>query len=252
MSNGFGLMIESLVAVLLLLTITFCIVLNGRLKKLKADEQALKGTISELITATEIAERAIAGLKMTVRDCDQNLSDRNRLMFRVTSNRNDNHSVDYFGYDNPAVGALFYQKSLSFAFSENYTFSPTMTLDIRVSDASFVRAQGPNDAGQAFTLTSAGFPAYLQNALPPSQREFPTIAIGGYTSFGDRAPLYKNTEVRSAAATLYKIKGSHQIKFGGEFRIDPENRAGVSPTNSATPLSFSAPTSLSSLTSSSA
>lgn len=79
MSNGLGLMIESLVAVLLLLTICFCLVLNGRLKKLKADEQALKGTISELITATEIAERAIAGLKMTVRDCDQNLSDRLRV-----------------------------------------------------------------------------------------------------------------------------------------------------------------------------
>ena len=79
MSNGLGLMIESLVAVLLLLTICFCVVLNGRLKKLKADEQALKGTISELITATEIAERAIAGLKMTVRDCDQNLSDRLRV-----------------------------------------------------------------------------------------------------------------------------------------------------------------------------
>ena len=78
MSNGIGLVIESLVAVLLLLTIAFCIVLNGRLKKLKADEQALKGTISELITATEIAERAIAGLKMTVRDCDQNLSERLR------------------------------------------------------------------------------------------------------------------------------------------------------------------------------
>lgn len=78
MSNGLGLMIESLVAVLLLLTIGFCLVLNGRLKKLKADEQALKGTISELITATEIAERAIAGLKMTVRDCDQNLSERLR------------------------------------------------------------------------------------------------------------------------------------------------------------------------------
>jgi hypothetical protein len=78
MSNGLGLMIESLVAVLLLLTIAFCIMLNRRLKKLKADEHALKATISELITATEIAERAIAGLKMTVRDCDQNLSERLR------------------------------------------------------------------------------------------------------------------------------------------------------------------------------
>ena len=76
--NGFGLMIESLVAILLLLTIAFCLVLNSRLKKLKADEQALKGTIAELITATEIAERAIAGLKMTVRDCDQSLGERLR------------------------------------------------------------------------------------------------------------------------------------------------------------------------------
>jgi len=73
MSNGFGLIIESLVAVLLLLTISFCIVLNRRLKKLKADEQALKATISELITATEIAERAIGGLKHTVRDVNENL-----------------------------------------------------------------------------------------------------------------------------------------------------------------------------------
>ena len=174
---------------------------------------------------------------------DQNISDRNRVMFRVNTNAHHNHSVDYFGYDNPSEGALFWETSLGFAFSENYSFSPTTVLDVRVSDSSFVRAQGPNDAGKAFTLASVGFPAYLQNALPPSQREFPSIAISGYTSFGDRAPLYKNTETRSLGGTLFKIRGSHQIKFGGEFRIDPENRAGVSPTNGATPLSFSAPTS---------
>jgi hypothetical protein len=172
---------------------------------------------------------------------DQNISDRNRVMFRVNTNRNDNHSVDYFGYDNPSVGAVFYQKSIGFAFSENYSFSPTTILDLRISDSSFVRAQGPNDAGQAFTLSSVGFPQYLQNAVAVSQREFPSIAISGYTSLGDRAPLYKNTETRSLAATIYKIKGAHQLKFGGEFRVEPENRTGVSPTNSSTPLSFSAP-----------
>ena len=85
MSNGFGLMIESLVAILLLLTISYCILLNGRLKKLKADEQALKATISELITATEIAERAIAGLKLTVRDCDQSLGERLRSAERYAA-----------------------------------------------------------------------------------------------------------------------------------------------------------------------
>jgi hypothetical protein len=71
-------MIESLVAILLLLTIVHCVLLNRRLRRLKADEHALKATISELLTATEIAERAIGGLKLTVRDCDQNLGERLR------------------------------------------------------------------------------------------------------------------------------------------------------------------------------
>lgn len=73
MSHSFGLVIESLVAVLLLTTIGYCVLLNRRLKRLKADEQAMRGIIAELVTATEIAERAIGGLKMTVRECDQNL-----------------------------------------------------------------------------------------------------------------------------------------------------------------------------------
>jgi hypothetical protein len=178
----------------------------------------------------------------TVYKFDQNLSDKNRLMFRLNTNRNDNHSVDYFGFDNPSEGALFWQKSLGFAFSENYSFSPQLIMDVRISDSSFVRAQGPNSAGKSFNLTSLGFPAYLQNAIAPAEQEFPTVTIGGYTTLGDRSPLYKDTETRSAAVTFYKIAGIHQIKFGGEFRFDPENRTGVSPTNSATPMAFSAST----------
>src|SRR5476651_340890 len=73
MSHSFGMVIESLVAVLLVLTIGYCMLLNTRLKRLKADEHSLKATIGELITATEIAERAIGGLKHTVRDVNENL-----------------------------------------------------------------------------------------------------------------------------------------------------------------------------------
>jgi Domain of unknown function (DUF6468) len=73
MSHSFGIVIESLVAVLLMLTIGYCMLLNARLKRLKADEHSLKATIGELITATEIAERAIGGLKHTVRDVNENL-----------------------------------------------------------------------------------------------------------------------------------------------------------------------------------
>ncbi len=41
MNHIFGLTIESLVAVLLLLTILYCARLNSRLKLLKADERAI-------------------------------------------------------------------------------------------------------------------------------------------------------------------------------------------------------------------
>ena len=73
MNHSLGVAIETLVAILLMLTIGYCILLNRRLKRLKADEHSLKATIAELITATEIAERAIGGLKHTVRDVNENL-----------------------------------------------------------------------------------------------------------------------------------------------------------------------------------
>lgn len=71
-----GLVIEGLVALLLLLTIGYCIALNRRLQRLRADEEIMRATISELITATEIAERAILGLKATANDCEKTMSAR--------------------------------------------------------------------------------------------------------------------------------------------------------------------------------
>ena len=76
MNYHFGFAIESMVSVLLLLTILYCVRLNRQLRLLKADEQSLRITISELVTATEIAERAIGGLKQTMREGEQVLTSR--------------------------------------------------------------------------------------------------------------------------------------------------------------------------------
>ncbi len=76
MSYGFGVIIEGLVAILLMVTIGYCTILNNRLKRLKADERILKATIAELITATEMAERAVAGLRITARECESTLGER--------------------------------------------------------------------------------------------------------------------------------------------------------------------------------
>jgi Domain of unknown function (DUF6468) len=84
-SNGFGMIIEILVAILLVLTIGYCMLLNRRLKLLKSEEDSLRATISELVTATEIAERAIAGLKLTVEECELGLGARLRSADRFTA-----------------------------------------------------------------------------------------------------------------------------------------------------------------------
>ena len=75
MNHSLGMTIEALVAVLLLITIGYCMLLNNRLKRLRSDEHSLKAVIAELITATEIAERAIGGLKHAVRDVNEDLGD---------------------------------------------------------------------------------------------------------------------------------------------------------------------------------
>ena len=79
---SFGLVIEILVAMLLMLTIGYCYTLNRRLERLRADEQSLKGTIAELITATEIAERAVNELKHAAHENDATLGERIRAAER--------------------------------------------------------------------------------------------------------------------------------------------------------------------------
>ena len=90
MSNALPMTIESLVAILLLLTILYCVRLNGQLKRLKSDEATLKTTIAELMTATETAERAISGLRATVRDAEQTLGESLLLAERFSSELHSN------------------------------------------------------------------------------------------------------------------------------------------------------------------
>ena len=73
-----GLLIEGLVIVLLIATISYCALLSGRLKRLKSEESALRSTIAELLAATELAERAIRGLKVTATEQQKTLGVRVR------------------------------------------------------------------------------------------------------------------------------------------------------------------------------
>ncbi|MEM8796424.1 MAG: DUF6468 domain-containing protein [Pseudomonadota bacterium] len=79
-----GLLIEGLIIVLLIATIAYCALLSSRLKRLKSDESGLRSTIAELLTATELAERAIKSLKGAAMENQKTLGNQVRDAQRLT------------------------------------------------------------------------------------------------------------------------------------------------------------------------
>ncbi|WP_375463962.1 DUF6468 domain-containing protein [uncultured Methylobacterium sp.] len=67
---------DGLVAVLLVATIVSSMRLSRRIAQLKGDEAALRQTIGDLMVATATAERAIAGLRGALDECDRTLAER--------------------------------------------------------------------------------------------------------------------------------------------------------------------------------
>ena len=74
-----------------------------------------------------------------------------------------------------------------------------------------------------FDPTSLGFPSSLLDVVPPY---FPTIAPSGYTTFGasrSSGNQFTESATWSWAEILNKTIGRHQVKFGGEFRVNLDN-----------------------------
>ena len=71
-----GLFVETAVAILMALTIGYCIVLNHRLKMLHADKDVLRQMVGDLVGATNLANQAIKELKQTAVEADLSLNSR--------------------------------------------------------------------------------------------------------------------------------------------------------------------------------
>ena len=71
-----GMIIESVVAILLALTIGYCLVLNKRLKMLHSDRETLREMINDLMQATTLANGAIKQLREVAVETDMTLNAR--------------------------------------------------------------------------------------------------------------------------------------------------------------------------------
>jgi hypothetical protein len=71
-----GIIVEGSVAVLLAVTIGYCMILNRRLKKLHADKDTLRKMVLDLVKATDLANSAIRELKTTALEADNTIAQR--------------------------------------------------------------------------------------------------------------------------------------------------------------------------------
>jgi hypothetical protein len=71
-----GILVEGAVAILLALTIGYCVLLNQRLKRLHQDKDALRQMVADLVGATNLANQAIKELKSTAVEADLSLTAR--------------------------------------------------------------------------------------------------------------------------------------------------------------------------------
>lgn len=73
---SFGMYVEGSVAILLMVTIGYCAVLNQRLKRLHADRDTLRQMVTDLVQATDLANGAVSELKDAAEEADQVLNAR--------------------------------------------------------------------------------------------------------------------------------------------------------------------------------
>ncbi len=94
---SFGLMVEVLVAILLALTIGYCIILNQKLKSLHGDRKALSKMVTDLVNASNVANSAIKGLRASATEADNMLSARlaeaDKFSVELANHINSGHAV---------------------------------------------------------------------------------------------------------------------------------------------------------------
>ncbi|MBI4909887.1 MAG: TonB-dependent receptor [Acidobacteria bacterium] len=154
---------------------------------------------------------------------DHNFSSRNRFFFRWYNQQHDNDSnrllnlTNIERVDRTAWGAVI---------DDVHVFSPTLLLNVRYG-INF--ENNTNSTGsQGFDLTTLGFPQSLVtniiNKLGPNGISFPDIQVdsNAYTELASYRSSTNSANYSTAAATVTKISGKHNTRYGVEYRLQRE------------------------------
>jgi hypothetical protein len=147
---------------------------------------------------------------------DHTISDKQRMFVRGSAYTRNSTYDDYLA-NTMLTGNYFAFFARNGVIDDVYTINPTTVLNVKFGYSRFIRGDSTDPANLGFDLTTLGFPASYNSAIPAGIRRFPNIAMSGYQSTGV-AGEFRPVEVYSLPITLQKAMGKHFFKAGMEFR----------------------------------
>lgn len=153
---------------------------------------------------------------------DYNISDRTRVFVRYSRNalaeeRGFHYSTtSQLNTAETSGNTPFKRENHSATIQATHTLNPTTVLDFRLGLARFL-AQSGSTIGENYDLASLGFsPQFVSQAA----KFFPRFNWANYEGAGSQPVLNDPiSQTNSAQGTLAKTIGRHNLKTGGEFRL---------------------------------
>lgn len=178
---------------------------------------------------------------------DYNVNPNNRLFFRYDLFKDTINSPAIFGIaGGPSVSSSFGPgnstgQNHNGAANWNHEFGPSLLLNLRYSYFRYSIDVLPVDYGTN-TATAAGIPGinlgtadtsglsnFIFNGTALSGVTVPGFPSGGFqfgTTINTNAPLHELEQLHQLSPVVTKQLGSHEIKFGGDYRWVVNFRAG--------------------------
>jgi len=161
---------------------------------------------------------------------DHRFSERDLLSAKYSQQNGSSNSFDCFkNIADPCTGGPVILHRHIFSLSHTHTFSPSLVLTATYGfQRGFDNQQGisGNDSGAQQGLASLGFPSYLNHGFGT----IPAIQINGYSGAAGNnigtqtfSILREGQVVHHVDSTLSWVRGKHELKFGGEWRLHQIN-----------------------------
>jgi hypothetical protein len=122
---------------------------------------------------------------------------------------------------NEASGQLLDRRHFGLAVDDVHVLRPNLVLEVRGGVTRYIYWTRPVSFGT--DVSSLGFSSALARQLDPAVTAFPQITVNAFEGLGGTSGSDSRTNYYNFSGTVSQMRSSHNLRYGGEFRVLQEN-----------------------------